>query len=63
MNFRRLLPLAAVVLALSACSADAVTGPTLRTPIHHDEAAQGSGMMGGGGDRLVNGSGMMGGGG
>lgn len=62
MNFRRLLPLAAVVVALSACSADAVTGPTLRAPIHHD-ASQGSGMMGGGGDLLVDGSGMMGGGG
>ena len=62
MNFRKLLPLAAVVTMLSACSADALTGPTRTTTVHHNES-QGSGMMGGGGDLMSTGSGMMGGGG
>ena len=60
MKVRRFLPLVAIVLTLAGCSADAITGPTPRAPVHGDN---GSGMMGGGGDIMANGSGMMGGGG
>ncbi|HSU12879.1 hypothetical protein [Longimicrobium sp.] len=62
MKFRTSLVFAAAVLTLAACSADSLTGPVTRRPPVNQES-NGSGMMGGGGNKTTDGSGMMGGGG
>ena len=60
MTFRKLLPLVAAALTLAACSADELTGPALRTPVHRGQS-NGGGMMGGPGNLMGEGGGMMGG--
>jgi len=61
MKVRTLLPFV-IVLTLAACSSGTITGPAARRP-PVSEQSNGSGMMGGAGDRSTEGSGMMGGGG